>query len=92
MERGHGSETPGGTAPPDRRRRDDTTGGDDSLSPPPVGEASGRTGIAGQPPQPFPNVPAKGAEFDVMIETRDAQHTQEVMDALRERGYPPRVV
>jgi threonine dehydratase len=38
------------------------------------------------------DVPAKGAEFDVMIETRDAQHTQEVMDALRERGYPPRVV
>ncbi|HEX3699104.1 MAG TPA: threonine ammonia-lyase [Phenylobacterium sp.] len=38
------------------------------------------------------DVPAKGAEFDVMIETRDAQHAQEVMDALRERGYPPRVV
>lgn len=38
------------------------------------------------------DVPAKGAEFDVMIETRDAQHTREVMDALRERGYPPRVV
>jgi threonine dehydratase len=38
------------------------------------------------------DVPAKGAEFDVMIETRDAKHTQEVMDALRERGYPPRVV
>jgi threonine dehydratase len=38
------------------------------------------------------DVPAKGAEFDVMIETRDAQHTQEVMAALRERGYPPRVV
>ena len=38
------------------------------------------------------DVPAKGAEFDVMIETRDAQHTQEVIDALRERGYPPRVV
>ena len=38
------------------------------------------------------DVPAKGAEFDLMIETRDAQHTQEVMDALRERGYPPRVV
>jgi threonine dehydratase len=38
------------------------------------------------------DVPAKGAEFDVMIETRDAQHTQEVMDALRDRGYPPRVV
>ena len=35
------------------------------------------------------DVPAKGAEFDLMIETRDRQHTQEVMDALRERGYVP---
>jgi len=38
------------------------------------------------------DVPAKGAEFDIMIETRDAQHTQEIMDALREGGYPPRSV
>jgi threonine dehydratase len=38
------------------------------------------------------DVPAKGAEFDVLIETRDAQHTQEIMDALREAGYPPRAV
>lgn len=38
------------------------------------------------------DVPAKGAEFDIMIETRDAQHTQEIMEALRERGYPPRAV
>jgi threonine dehydratase len=38
------------------------------------------------------DVPAKGAEFDLMIETRDAQHTREIMDALRERGYPPRAV
>jgi threonine dehydratase len=38
------------------------------------------------------DVPAKGAEFDLMIETRDRQHTHEVMDALRDRGYPPRVV
>lgn len=38
------------------------------------------------------DVPAKGAEFDIMIETRDAKHTQEIMDALRERGYPPRAV
>ncbi len=30
------------------------------------------------------DVPAKGAEFDIMIETRDAQHTQEIMDALRD--------
>ena len=38
------------------------------------------------------DVPAKGAEFDIMIETRDAQHTQEIMDALRAAGYPPRAV
>ncbi|MBV9993922.1 MAG: threonine ammonia-lyase [Caulobacteraceae bacterium] len=38
------------------------------------------------------DVPAKGAEFDIMIETRDAQHTQEIMDALRAEGYPPRTV
>ena len=38
------------------------------------------------------DVPAKGAEFDITIETRDAQHTQEVIDALRESGYPPRAV
>jgi threonine dehydratase len=38
------------------------------------------------------DVPAKGAEFDVMIETRDAEHTQEIMAALRTAGYPPRTV
>jgi len=38
------------------------------------------------------DVPAKGAEFDIMIETRDARHTQEIIDALREAGYPPRPV
>ena len=38
------------------------------------------------------DVPAKGAEFDIMVETRDAQHTQEIMDALRDKGYPPRAV
>jgi len=36
------------------------------------------------------DVPAKGAEFDLMIETRDAQHTQEIVDALVASGYPPR--
>jgi threonine dehydratase len=36
------------------------------------------------------DVPAKGAEFDLLIETRDAQHTQEVVDALSAAGYPPR--
>ena len=38
------------------------------------------------------DVPAKGAEFDIMIETRDAQHTQEIIDALATAGYPPRTV
>jgi len=36
------------------------------------------------------DVPAKGAEFDILIETRDAQHTQEVIDVLGQAGYPPR--
>ena len=36
------------------------------------------------------DVPAKGAEFDIMIETRDARHTGEIVEALTERGYPPR--
>ncbi len=36
------------------------------------------------------DVPAKGAEFDILIETRDAQHTNDVIDALTEAGYPPR--
>ncbi len=38
------------------------------------------------------DVPAKGAEFDIMIETRDAKHTQEIIDALSAAGYPPRTV
>jgi len=36
------------------------------------------------------DVPAKGAEFDILIETRDAAHSQEVVEALRGRGYAPR--
>lgn len=36
------------------------------------------------------DVPAKGAEFDILIETRDGQHTQEVIEALTAAGYPPR--
>jgi threonine dehydratase len=36
------------------------------------------------------DVPAKGAEFDIMIETRDAAHTQEIIAALAAAGYPPR--
>jgi threonine dehydratase len=36
------------------------------------------------------DVPAKGAEFDILIETRDAKHTQEVIDALSAAGHLPR--
>ena len=36
------------------------------------------------------DVPAKGAEFDITIETRDARHTQEIIDALTKAGFPPR--
>ncbi len=36
------------------------------------------------------DVPAKGAEFDILIETRDGQHTQDVTEALKAAGYPPR--
>ncbi len=36
------------------------------------------------------DVSAKGAEFDILIETRDARHTQDVIDALTAFGYPPR--
>jgi threonine dehydratase len=36
------------------------------------------------------DVPAKGAEFDIKIETRDALHTQEIIDALTKAGFPPR--
>jgi threonine dehydratase len=38
------------------------------------------------------DVPAKGAEFDIQIETRDAEHTEEIMSSLRQAGYPPRTV
>ena len=38
------------------------------------------------------DVPAKGAEFDILIETRDAQHTQDIILALSQAGYPPRGV
>lgn len=36
------------------------------------------------------DVPAKGAEFDITVETRDRQHTEEVIDALSQAGYTPR--
>jgi threonine dehydratase len=32
------------------------------------------------------DVPAKAAEFDIMIETRDAQHAEEIQDSLQAAG------
>ena len=37
------------------------------------------------------DVPAKGAEFDIMVETRDARHAEEIGEALKERGYELRM-
>jgi threonine dehydratase len=38
------------------------------------------------------DVPAKGAEFDLMVESRDGAHTDEIAAALAASGYPPRAV
>ena len=37
------------------------------------------------------DVPAKGAEFDIMVETRDSAHADEIGDALKDRGYELRM-
>ena len=37
------------------------------------------------------DVPAKGAEFDIMVETRDARHAQDIGHALRDKGYALRM-
>jgi threonine dehydratase len=35
------------------------------------------------------DLPAKTTAFDIMIETRDAHHSQDIVDALISTGYPP---
>jgi threonine dehydratase len=37
----------------------------------------------------FLDVPAKGARLDVTVETRDAAHAQEIMDAFEAEGFTP---
>jgi threonine dehydratase len=37
------------------------------------------------------DVPAKGAEFDIMVETRDSKHADEIGQALKDRGYELRM-
>ncbi len=36
------------------------------------------------------DVPAKGAEFDILMETRDGHHSAAIVDALAANGYPAR--
>jgi threonine dehydratase len=40
----------------------------------------------------FMDVPAKGADVDLLIETRDAAHAGEIVDRLRDAGYTPRIL
>jgi len=37
------------------------------------------------------DVPAKGAEFDIMVETRGAAHANEIRLGLEEAGYELRM-
>lgn len=37
------------------------------------------------------DVPAKGAEFDIMVETRGEQHAEDIAQALRDKGYELRM-
>ncbi|KQS55119.1 threonine dehydratase [Brevundimonas sp. Leaf363] len=37
------------------------------------------------------DVPAKGAEFDIMVETRDSAHADEIGKALKDQGYALRM-
>jgi len=37
------------------------------------------------------DLPAKAAEFDILVETRDGAHADEIGRALRENGYALRM-
>ena len=37
----------------------------------------------------FLDVPAKGAKLDIVVETRDQAHSEEILRALQEGGYQP---
>jgi threonine dehydratase len=40
----------------------------------------------------FSDVPAKLADLDVVVETRDRAHVQELVGRLRSDGYPVRIL
>ncbi len=58
-------------------------------------EVIGRTGaniIEVQHQRLFYDVPVKQAEIDIIVETRNAGHVQEIVDALKASGYTSRVL
>jgi threonine dehydratase len=40
----------------------------------------------------FLDIPAKGAELDVMIETRDARHAEDIIATIEAQGFVTRVL
>ncbi len=38
----------------------------------------------------FARVPVKRAELDVLVETRDAEHADRIIERLEEAGFPTR--
>jgi threonine dehydratase len=40
----------------------------------------------------FLDVPAKGAELEIMIETRDARHAEEIVESIETEGFSARVL
>ncbi len=40
----------------------------------------------------FLDVPAKGAELEIMVETRDGPHADEIVQAIEAEGFPTRVL
>jgi len=40
----------------------------------------------------FPDIPAKQADVDVVLETRNAEHVQEIVTKLTEGGFPTRIL
>jgi threonine dehydratase len=40
----------------------------------------------------FLDIPAKGAELEIMLETRDGRHAEEIVDLLENQGFVIRVL
>jgi threonine dehydratase len=40
----------------------------------------------------FLDVPAKGAELEIMLETRDGPHADEIVARIEREGFPTRIL